>query len=489
METTFDVRIHQTEVYNGAKTTTYWVRWRVAGQRFKEPFKQKALADSFLSALTSAARKGEAFVVASGRPVSMHRDTREMTCYELACSHVDAKWPRAAAMTRKTTAEALTAAIPHLFARAKGKPDDRVIRTALRRWGFNTPARSDQEAMPAEIRTALSWVARNARPAADLLDPEVLRRTLDAITLRLDGKQGSPVVVSRRRKVFTAMLEHGVEIKALPRNPWASLNWTPPRSSSGGVDRRRVVNPMQARTLLAAVAQQGRIGPRMVAYYACLYYAALRPEEGVGIEVPRNLDLPGRDDEWGEFVLDVAEPHAGKAWTDSGTNRDRRQLKQRAVGEVRRVPCPPVLTAIIRQHIASFGLGPGGRLFVGERNKAELPVLTINRVWRQARAAVFAPAVYASPLAETPYDLRHAAVSTMLNAGISPTDVAEIAGQSPEVLWRNYAKCLDGGVAELRRRMAAGYGDRRAGTRAAADALGVLENFGPYSAQILVDGR
>jgi integrase len=176
--------------------------------------------------------------------------------------------------------------------------------------------------------------------------------------------------------------------------------------------------------------------------------------------------------------LTYVEPHAGKAWTDSGANRDRRQLTQRAVGEVRRVPCPPVLTGCIRRHIVQFGLGPGGRLFVGERNKAELPVLTINRIWRQARAAVLTPEVYASPLAETPYDLRHAAVSTMLNAGISPTDVAEIAGQSPEVLWRNYAKCLDGGAAELRRRMAAGYEDRKG-----------PPNFGTYSAQILVDGR
>src|SRR4051812_26475700 len=37
------------------------------------PFKQKALADSFRSDLMSAARKGEAFVIVSGRPVSMHR--------------------------------------------------------------------------------------------------------------------------------------------------------------------------------------------------------------------------------------------------------------------------------------------------------------------------------------------------------------------------------------------------------------------------------
>ncbi len=478
METTYDVRIHKTDVYRGAHTTTYWVRWQVAGKRFKEPFKQKTLAGSFLSDLTSAARKGEAFVVATGRPVSMHRSSRDMSCYDLACSYVDLKWPRVAAMTRKTAAEALTAVIPQLFARTKGKPDDRLIRTALRRWAFNTPARADEDAMPPEIRAALSWVARNTRPAGDLLDAEVLRRTLDGLTLKLDGTPGSPVVVSRRRKIFTAMLEHGVEIKALSRNPWADLKWTPPRASGGGVDRRRVINPMQARSLFAAVERQGRIGRRMVAYYACLYYAALRPEEGVSIRVPHNLLLPDSDDAWGEFILESAEPHAGKAWTDSGQNRDRRQLKQRAIGEVRRVPCPPVLTKILRGHIARFGLGPGGRLFVGERNKAELPVLTINRIWRQARAAAFTEAIYATPLGETPYDLRHAAISTQLNAGISPTQVAEWAGQSPEILWRNYAKCLAGGESELRRRMEAGYGDQRA-----------VPSFGTYSAQILVAGQ
>jgi integrase len=88
----------------------------------------------------------------------------------------------------------------------------------------------------------------------------------------------------------------------------------------------------------------------------------------------------------------------------------------------------------LRSHIDEFGLGPGGRLFVGERNKDELPILTINRIWRQGRAAVFTPEVAGSPLTETPYDLRHAAVSTWLNAGISPTQVAEWAGQSTEVL-------------------------------------------------------
>ena len=57
-----------------------------------------------------------------------------------------------------------------------------------------------------------------------------------------------------------------------------------------------------------------------------------------------------------------------------------------------------------------------------------------------------------------PYDLRHAFVSTMLNAGISPAQVAEWAGQSPEVMWRIYAGCLDGGQEQLRRRIEAAYG-------------------------------
>ncbi|MDP9797444.1 integrase [Catenuloplanes nepalensis] len=479
MPLTYDVRIYEIDVYKGKTTTTYWVQWKVAGKLplKKRPFKQKALAVSYRADLISAARKGEAFDVATGKPISMSREMQDITCYDLACKYIDLKWPRAAAMTRKTNAEALTAVLPMLFKRTNGKPDDRLIRTALRRWAFNATARKSED-QPEEIRRALAWVERNTRPASDLTDPKVLRAVLDGLTLRLDGKPGSPVVVTRRRKIFTGMLEYGAEINALSENPWPDLKWTPPRAASSGIDRRRVANPMQARTLFASVHQQGRIGPRMVAFYSCLYYAGLRPEEAVGIEVPRNFRVPDRDDEWGEFVLERAEPHAGKAWTDSGKNRDRRQLKQRAIGEVRRVPCPPTLTAIIRWHIGEFGLGPGGRLFVGERNKEELPILTINRIWRQARRSAFTPEIYASPLAETPYDLRHAFVSTNLNAGISPAQVAEWAGQSPEVMWRTYAACLDGGQEELRRRMEAGFGGRPA-----------VPGVGTSSVQITVEGR
>jgi hypothetical protein len=61
-------------------------------------------------------------------------------------------------------------------------------------------------------------------------------------------------------------------------------------------------------------------------------------------------------------------------------------------------------------------------------------------------------------LAKTPYLLRHACVSTWLNGGVPPTQVAEWAGRSVDVLLKVYAKCLEGQDAEARRRALAALG-------------------------------
>ena len=455
MSTTYEVRIWSIETYEGQRGRTYRVRWRVAERRQKQVFKTKALAEGFRSELVTASRKGEAFDIETGYPISMRRDTAVMSWYDLACAFADMKWPHVAATTRRTHAEALTALTVLMLSNARGRPDGKVLRHALSRWAFNTPRRTADN-VPEQVRKTLDWVRRNTRDVASLSRAEVLRPVLDGLTVRLDGAPAAPSVISRRRKIFNTTIEYAVERRLLPANPLPKLKWKPPKTVST-IDRRSVANPVQVRTLLEGVREQGRIGPRMVAFYACLYYAALRPEEAVRLAKP-NLHLP--DKGWGEFILDGADPHAGREWTDSGKNRDNRQLKQRARGETRTVPCPPELTAIIHAHVGLFGYGPNGRLFVGERNKEELPKGTINRVWRWARAAVFTPEVHASPLARTPYDLRHAAVSTWLNGGVPPTQVAEWAGQSVEVLLRIYAKCLDGGDAALRQRIerALGHG-------------------------------
>lgn len=73
-----------------------------------------------------------------------------------------------------------------------------------------------------------------------------------------------------------------------------------------------------------------------------------------------------------------------------------------------------------------------------------MPASVYSHVWACARKLALSPEQVASPLARRPYDLRHAAVSTWLNAGVPATEVAERAGHSLAVLLSVYAKCMDG---------------------------------------------
>ena len=78
METSYDVKIWKIAVYNGAQTTSHRVRWAVAGRRWNESFRTHALADAFRSELLRATRRGEAFLVETGRPTSMDRAERRV---------------------------------------------------------------------------------------------------------------------------------------------------------------------------------------------------------------------------------------------------------------------------------------------------------------------------------------------------------------------------------------------------------------------------
>jgi integrase len=260
--------------------------------------------------------------------------------------------------------------------------------------------------------------------------------------------------VNRKRAVLFNALAYAVELGLLDANPVVGVRWRAPKTSHA-VDRRSVVNPEQARLLLDTVKETPRSGPRLVAFFALLYYAALRPEEAVALRA-RDLDLP--DEGMGWITIDRAAPDAGKEWTDSGEKRDdRRQLKHRAVGDTRRVPCHPELGRILKEHLRTFGAGEDGRLFAGERSDT-LATVTYIRLWDRAREAALTAEQYASPLARRPYDLRHAAVSSWLAAGVAPTRIAEWAGHSVEVLLSVYAKCLDGGEADDIRKLGGGPG-------------------------------
>ena len=115
------------------------------------------------------------------------------------------------------------------------------------------------------------------------------------------------------------------------------------------VNPSTVASPTQVRAILAQVVC---VRPDLVAFFGCLYYAALRPEEAVALR-RSDLILPAHGR--GKMILTAACPRTGTAWTSTGRPHEARGLKHRPDGTIRVVPIPPVLVAMLRRHLASPG--------------------------------------------------------------------------------------------------------------------------------------
>ncbi len=318
---------------------------------------------------------------------------------------------------------------------------------------FNTKRRDLGKSR--EIERALRWLEANTVLMSRLDDPEVLRRVLEKLALRMDGKPAGAKTFARKRSVLHNALEYAVELKVLERNRLPEVKWTPPKEAKA-IDKRVVINPRQARRLLAAVREQRvdgqprrSAGPGLEAFFGVMYYSGLRPEEAAVLR-KGDLNLPSSG--WGELLVSETAPTAGSAWTDSDKRRDRRHLKQRGRGEIRPVPCPPQLTELLHRHMSRFAVASDGRLF-RSLTGGDVAESTAARVWDRARKEALTAEEYASPLGRRPYDLRHACVSTWLGGGVPSTQVAEWAGHSVAVLHQIYAKVLTGQEHSTRRRI------------------------------------
>lgn len=464
-ETTYEVRVYELEKRKdgNGKVVAYRAVWLVAGKLRRKTFKTKAQANSFRADLIAATNRGEAFDLAYGLPLSQMRAMNRMTWFDLACDYSDAKWKDVSAKHRADIARVLALTTLAFLDSEYGKPADALLRCALTRYAFNTKQRSNQ---PANVKEALQWVERHTLFVDAFSEEETLRRVLDAITTKQDGKRMAAVTVKKYRGILHNALQYAVVRKALKTNPLTGLQWITVKASAE-VDRRSVLNPSQGRALIKAIADDGPSGERLVALFGSMLYCGLRPEEAVEtrkdyIVLPplvQNVQTgeweePPEDEDWGELYVGPVSPEVARDWTDDGDNRDSRDRpKHRAEGEKRGpIPIPPVQVRLYRAHLAKFGTGSDGRLFSGMKAD-RVPGVTIRKVLKRARAKVLTDAERATPLAQRPYDLRHTCLSTHLNAGIAPQQVAEWAGNSVAVLLRTYAKCLTGQSTLLRKRI------------------------------------
>lgn len=443
---TFDVRVWTTQTVSGSRGKAYKVRWGVDGRERSKTLKTVKLADSFRSTLVAAVRAGEAFDKTTGLPTSAVPVSSGPSWLDHAQGLVDMKWQDSSPRHRQSTAEALTTITLALMADDAIPVDASMARMALRYWAFNAAARRQTPEPPDEFAPTLRLLSECSRPLRDLEDLDVLRRVLRAIATNLDGSPASTSTTNRKRAALSSALVYAVERGTLTSNPLQRIK-THRRPHSDAIDARVVVSPDQARDLLAAVSERA---PALHAFFACLYFAGLRPSEAANLRRV-NLTLPMVG--WGEIVLLGSFQPTRSEWTDDGRSGEERSLKHRSVKATRRVPAHPELVVALRRHLSTFGVGAEDRLFVTRTGKLGRPVAqpfvrpvssgSTSRVLRLARASAFTPEQQASPLARRPYDLRHACLSTWLAAGVPPTQVAAWAGHSVAVLLRVYAHALD----------------------------------------------
>jgi integrase len=446
----------------------YRVRWSVEGapKRFEKTFGKKAQANSFRSDLLSATNAGKPFDTETGMPAlppELVREQNAPSWYGHARSYIQRKWPRLSANSRRGSVESLVAVTMLTLRDVRGRPEDTTIRAALSQYGFNPPRWNNE--VPDEYIPALAWVEKASTLITKVGSAKTTRRVLDGLCLLLDGMPAAAKTVSRKKSVFYNALEYAVEDGHLPSNPIDQIQWTAPEIAEA-IDRRVVANPTQVEQLLDANQANGKQADKVTAFFGNLYYCGTRPSEAADLRAG-DLVLPGTckncrthlpdvtkppigtclheniEYEWGKELLAETEPRAGSTWTDDGRPHQRRGLKHRPRTATREIPVPPKQVALLHRHITKYGVAPDGRLFRGLRGGPLSPSIW-GRWWKLARQRAFSPEQVASPLARRPYDLRHAAASLWLNAGVPATEVARRLGNSVKVLLQTYANCVDG---------------------------------------------
>ena len=216
---------------------------------------------------------------------------------------MDMKWKLASAKYRRAIPKPWLPPCPRWSSRRRASRPIPI--SAVRSWAGDTtpgfarqypltwrPYSSGYRAIPGQCQT---WAAQPmpapcwTRPSSGLGD----------------GTRAAATSARRQPRRPVQRAGWAVKLGLLDANPLKDLRWTTPRASHA-IDPRRVINPGQARALLAAVDAQQPSGPRLVAFFGVMYYCGLRPEEAVMLRTA-DLRLPA-DDRWGEIHVTTTAP-------------------------------------------------------------------------------------------------------------------------------------------------------------------------------------
>lgn len=399
----------------------YRVKWRVNGRDRTRSFPTRAEADRVRSSLLAAVHDGLLFDEPTGLPAAWVTPVGLPTWWGWTREWLELKWPQWSGNSRRTAVETLTLLAVHLV-RSTAPATPPELARWLREVGYQPGA------LPADEWS--DWMDRWSLPLADI-DGRVLERVLTAVTRKADGTMTAPSVTRRRRNMLMTILRSALRRGLIRTNPMETVEWRTPKANLT-IDVSTVPSPADVSAVIDHVTALPSQGRRYAALFALIGMAGMRPSEAAGLLV-RDVDLPEAG--WGMAILRGALTAPGARYTASGSVAESKGLKHRPEGSIREVPLAPELVSRLRLHLEKFEPVEGRVLSTGTGH----PIAAANygQVWIRARARLWPPG---HPLARaTVYDLRHAAATTMLLAGLPPAEVARRLGHSVDVLMRVYA--------------------------------------------------
>ena len=405
------------------------VRWRIDGRDRMRKFKSRAQAERLRSQLLVAVSAADPFDPASGLPLEWVRT--DLSFFEWARQWLALKWPAWAGNSRRAGVEVLVAFTPHLI--SDDAPPPPIGGSELRHWlyevAFNPNVELDEDSPEAR------WLNRYSLGLSEIGAGE-LEVALSRGLLKRDGKMVAATTASRRKNLLSTVLKAAVRRKLIPANPMDAVEWRNPRSSKR-LDIATVPSAAEIDALVELVAASDGDDARYAAMFELMGLAGLRPSEVAGLR-PADLSLPLSG--WGLIRLGRATASPGERYTTADGPFETKELKHRAVGDVREVPLPPRTVDRVRSHIERFP-PTDGLVFVDAKGR---PVASAgySRAFRRARNQLWPEGHLLGRL--VPYDLRHSAATIMLRAGVPPAEVAIRLGHSVDMLNKVYAGVFDG---------------------------------------------
>ena len=97
-------------------------------------------------------------------------------------------------------------------------PDEKLLRRVLKLWAFNTK-NGTERTMTDDEQRALSWPRSHTRDLSALSEIASVRKVLNGLATKVDGKPRAASVVTRWRKTFNTAMGYAVERKLLVANP------------------------------------------------------------------------------------------------------------------------------------------------------------------------------------------------------------------------------------------------------------------------------